>query len=380
MYSGSLQDINCWLYEDYNKIKLPGCSWAIHCIPKSKIICISKMTTLDNACVILTKKILFTNTSIKIYIFDHQIDNTVLFKEGPLKNIADVEKVLAIFEDISICLGAMDIKKMPTNKSQHYIKDAYLNVWRHNKCTYMMDSLSGTSKNQNKCEYCLKIRKTIYYYQRKTNLNITKVQLLRKKLNKQRKKETRLKEKYKDLCKTLKETKIKMKALNENSLIEKIKDIPNISSSQKFLIEECVRICKYKQKTSRRYASEWLVLCLLLHIRSPAGYDFLRKNEILPLPVVSTIRKYLSKINLKCGLDTNFFEAFKLKMKQKSDIFKQGILVFDEMQVRESVNLNVKNMKLIGLQDFGENHTESTKSTDKRANHALVFMFSSLYI
>lgn len=162
MYSGSLQDINCWLYEDYNKIKLPGCSWAIHCIPESKTICISKMSTFDNTCVILTKKIVFTNTIIKIYIFDHQIDIAVLFKEGPPKDIADLEKVLTIFEDIPICLGAMDVKKMPTNKSQHYIKDTYLNVWRHKKCSYMMDSLSGSKKNQNKCEYCLKIRKTMY--------------------------------------------------------------------------------------------------------------------------------------------------------------------------------------------------------------------------
>lgn len=47
------------------------------------------------------------------------------------------------------------------------------------------------------------------------------------------------------------------------------------------------------------------------------------------------------------------------------------------MQVRECI-LNVKNLKLVGAQDFGLENAETSRNTDKRANHALVFMFSSL--
>jgi hypothetical protein len=125
-------------------------------------------------------------------------------------------------------------------------------------------------------------------------------------------------------------------------------------------------------------SSEWLFLCLLLHIKGPASYNFLRINDILPLPAVSTVRKYLSKINLKCGLDDKFFELLKLKFRERNKYELHGILIFDEMQVRESISLNVKNMKLSGIQDFGENNVSTAKTTDKRANHALVFMFASL--
>lgn len=48
------------------------------------------------------------------------------------------------------------------------------------------------------------------------------------------------------------------------------------------------------------------------------------------------------------------------------------------MSVRERIELNVKNMKLMWIQDFGSESSKTSKTSDKRANHALVFMFSSL--
>jgi hypothetical protein len=76
---------------------------------------------------------------------------------------------------------------------------------------------------------------------------------------------------------------------------------------------------------------------------------------------VSTVRKYLSKINLKCGLNDKFFELLKLKFMERNKYERHGILIFDEMQVRESISLNVKNMKLSGIQDFGENNVATAK-------------------
>jgi len=47
--------------------------------------------------------------------------------------------------------------------------------------------------------------------------------------------------------------------------------------------------------------------------RSPNGYRFLRTQNILPLPCVNTIRKYLLAIKNECGFDMNFFKLFKKK-------------------------------------------------------------------
>jgi hypothetical protein len=117
---------------------------------------------------------------------------------------------------------------------------------------------------------------------------------------------------------------------------------------------------------------------LLLYIRGPASYKFLQTNDILHLPAISAVKGSLPRINLKCGVDDKFFELFKLKMQEKNKYQRHGIFIFDEIQVRESIELKVKNMKLYGIQDFGEDNVQTSKTSDQRANHALVFMFSSV--
>lgn len=64
----------------------------------------------------------------------------------------------------------------------------------------------------------------------------------------------------------------------------------------------------------RRYSNEWLILCLLLHIRNSAAYNMLRNNNILPLPSKSTICKYLRSSNTGCGFDEQFFKALKQEL------------------------------------------------------------------
>jgi hypothetical protein len=192
-----------------------------------------------------------------------------------------------------------------------------------------------------------------------------------------RKRAKSLKVKHQKILQELKSARQKIRALDEDDILNKINKL-NMSAAQKMLLSECINVCKYKRKTSRRYTSEWLLLCLLLYIRGPASYKFLQTNDILPLTAISTVKGYLSRINLKCGVDDKFFELFKLKMQEKNKYQRHGILIFDEMQVRESIELNVKNMKLYGIQDFGEDNVQTSKTSDQRANHALVFMFSSV--
>lgn len=74
---------------------------------------------------------------------------------------------------------------------------------------------------------------------------------------------------------------------------------------------------------------------------NPSTYRFLRNQEILPLPSITTVKRYLSRVNLKCGLDNEFFEALKLKLETKSEFERQRILIFDELQVRQCVTLKL---------------------------------------
>jgi len=78
---------------------------------------------------------------------------------------------------------------------------------------------------------------------------------------------------------------------------------------------------------------------MLLHIRSSGGYNFLKNNNLLPLPSIRTIRRYLALIDMKCGFDKQFFELFKNHLQKKNSMQKHGIILFDEMSVRQAISV-----------------------------------------
>lgn len=116
---------------------------------------------------------------------------------------------------------------------------------------------------------------------------------------------------------------------------------------------------------------------LKFFFRSPSGYRFLRDQNILPLPCTNTIRKHFLAINIGCGFDQNFFKLLKKKFSFKSDQQKQGVLVIDEVFLRESTSVNSRTLTYMGLEDFGDELENKNNSTEK-ANHALVIMWQSL--
>lgn len=77
-----------------------------------------------------------------------------------------------------------------------------------------------------------------------------------------------------------------------------------------------------------------------------------------------------------CGFDGKFFKLFKIKMSFLSDTEKHGVLLFYEIFLRESVNVDTKNLTYCGLKDFGKDN--SNLNSGQKADHGLVMMFQSL--
>lgn len=168
----------------------------------------------------------------------------------------------------------------------------------------------------------------------------------------------------------------KLAGLSEEVIDDHIKRL-NIVPAQAMVMKEILRIAKYTTKNSKRYSSEWLLTCLLMHIRSPSMYAFIAANGILPLPSSRTIKRHLSGVNISCGFDDKFFEALKLKMQSKTELQKYAVLIFDEVSVRKSLKLDPKTLRYQGVVDFGDDTVGSTEF-DQLADHGLVFGFAPL--
>ena len=103
----------------------------------------------------------------------------------------------------------------------------------------------------------------------------------------------------------------------------------------------------------------------------------MRDNYILPLPCVNTVRRNLLAVQVGCGFDLNFFKLLKKKFTTKTEKQKIGVLLFDEVFLRESLSVNSRTLTYTGLEDYGKEIENKIKSSEK-ANHGLVLMWQSL--
>jgi len=170
--------------------------------------------------------------------------------------------------------------------------------------------------------------------------------------------------------------KSKLEKLTEDVIEDHIQRL-NIGSAQAMVLKEIINIAKYSSKYARRYSSDWLLTCLLMSIRSPEMYNFLLKNDILPLPSVRTIKRRMSSVKIECGFDPCFFEGFAKKMEAKTEQQKYGLLIFDEISVRKSLKTDQHSMRYQGVVNFDDEEAKST-NPDDLGDHALVFGFQSL--
>lgn len=140
----------------------------------------------------------------------------------------------------------------------------------------------------------------------------------------------------------LRQVQNQMESISTESLEDKLSKL-DLPAHQMAAIKECLSAAKFNNKKNRCYTEGWLLTCLPLHIRSPSGYAFLR-NDILPLPAISTVRKYLSMVRVECIFDKHFFAALKKKVAHLDSFQRHGILIFDEIHVRKELKVNSKTM------------------------------------
>jgi len=128
--------------------------------------------------------------------------------------------------------------------------------------------------------------------------------------------------------------------------------LQGMNDSQRTLILECFSASKLKNSKSRRYSENWLMLCLLLNIRSPSAYNYLRASALLSLPHQKTVRKHLSCVKTTCGFDQDFLRLLQKKGETMLEKDKHGVLLFDAVSLRKSIAVNSSNLTYSGLEDF----------------------------
>ena len=90
---------------------------------------------------------------------------------------------------------------------------------------------------------------------------------------------------------TVKNMQDKMRNMSQDSADKLLARHENISDSEVTAVKEIFKAAGTKDPRGRRYSDEWIIQCILLHMRSPAAYRIIFENKMLPVPCVRTIRR-----------------------------------------------------------------------------------------
>lgn len=106
--------------------------------------------------------------------------------------------------------------------------------------------------------------------------------------------------------------------------------------------------CVDTNKRDMRYEAEWLLESLLLRIKSPAAYEHLRKNDILPLPCKESLRRLISGMSCEFGFNEFALECIEKNCKGKPRALQLGSLIWDEMSITQDIQFNEQTFQFDG--------------------------------
>ena len=121
---------------------------------------------------------------------------------------------------------------------------------------------------------------------------------------------------------------------------------------RKGLSANCIKkIIGSNRKKVRQYSKDEICKAILMHSVSPKLYEMMRKNEtmtLFPLPDPSTLRKCIASFVCAPGIQDELFKLLGLKLSNEPELYKQSVLVFDEMSVLECFEYSRRLRRMFG--------------------------------
>lgn len=104
--------------------------------------------------------------------------------------------------------------------------------------------------------------------------------------------------------------KLRCSQTDSSSLEKAIQKLPE---SQQASVRACFNASKAKGKKGIRYTNQWIYECLLLRIKSRKAYNHIRSHDILAVPTVQTLNRYMKVMKGSYGFNDEIFIVLKEK-------------------------------------------------------------------
>ncbi|XP_040073445.1 uncharacterized protein LOC120845949 [Ixodes scapularis] len=169
------------------------------------------------------------------------------------------------------------------------------------------------------------------------------------------------------------ESVAKLRAVTEtissSVLEEKIRSLP---PKQRLAVRTCFEAASRKSSRGMAYDMQWVLECILMRMRSPQLYEYVRRHKIIALPSKSCLDKHMQGFKSTFGFNTSVFSALEKKTRDMDEFSRHGGLVYDEIKLSENINVTASG-ELSGFVDLGPFMEDSNETA--LSDHGLVIVF-----
>lgn len=279
----------------------------------------------------------------------------VLGKQVAGASVATIQDAITTVQeahDMHICKGAASREEsgLTTNLTMRLQGQIKCQA----KAVYSINCQGKAPNEGMACVVCKYLRKALVRRQRRLkrrqagNLNSHNVSSrcrgsVSKKLQACPRKNQRLLSKVDKLASDIRKIKSECAATADEVLAKKIS---SLSPKQQLAVRQCFEASKRKSLRGMKYDKEWMLECILLKMRSPKLYQYMRRQNILALPSETTLRKYTAQYRSGYGFNEKMLSVLKKKAAHLDVFHRHGGIIIDEMKLAE--HLSVTTGAMIG--------------------------------
>lgn len=197
-----------------------------------------------------------------------------------------------------------------------------------------------------------------YIYTLQYLINFCTVKFYRM-LNAERKKNEELTKKLKEITANYKKEESKVsklrserKAIIKHTRQETMQQITNALST--VFTPNQIKMLLSPGKRKTRWSIDDIAAAISLRSISPKAYRYLKYSMKIPLPAMSTIRRWVANIDLSPGILSNVLKIMKYKSISMSDMEKLTVLSFDEIHLSNIIEIDRKKQKTVGPHSYCE--------------------------
>lgn len=256
---------------------------------------ITRMENGDKFPVVEKSVQLCINKELRYFVYGSAVNVHRCKLPQILEDIALLPQALKKFQNINLCngLGTINVHHLSANSA---FKD-YVDRWHSKNCTLI--------SKRKRCDHCMNMRNLVQMKEARSKTKVSlkrvcrvsnpidqkKLIALRKKCFRERQQKKTAQKRIQLLQELLQNKETEIASIRGETLADRCSKL-NVPTGQQTVLREIIAAAGKKNDKSRRYGEEWIMLCLLMNIRSPGYFEFLRKNNVLPLPCHRTIRSY----------------------------------------------------------------------------------------